>query len=314
MSVSFRNILAAATLSSLATAAVTTLAPAIAQNGHVINAPSFSTGGGQSGNCCTGCCTAPRQHTVNVPGASLPAPNIVVGGSAATVGVNSYSIGGSTFIGGSSSQSLVVYGRNGLPVSEPMGTSVISGLNVDGAEEYVTKTVSKQLPVTEEVCAPQPAKVFGPRPIQAVCIDDKGAPHPASQIFADKTVAADYSGEVFRCMAGTYMQVTYGAMENGEPSFNGGQTMSCRKGEALIHAPGGQLSCRTQTAARNCNERSLLRRHGPGIKMVEGAIQPQACIPSTRTVMKTVSKQVKVKKASASGSLILDGGVGQGVQ
>ena len=90
--------------------------------------------------------------------------------------------------------------------------------------------------------------------------------------------------------------------------------MSCRKGEALVHAPGGQLSCRTQTAARNCNERSLLRRHGPGIKMVEGAIQPQACIPSTRTVMKTVSKQVKVKKASASGSLILDGGVGQGVQ
>ncbi len=315
MSVSFRNILVAVGVSGLATVAVISGGSALAQTtgGHVINAPSFTVGGGQSNTgCCASCCSAPRQHNVNVPGTGLPAPNIVVGGSQATIGVNSYSIGGAAVIGGNASnQPMVVYGRNGQPLAEPAATSVLNDLDVSGGEEYVMKTVSKQVPMTEEACV-APAASVGPRPIQAVCIDDRGAPHPASQVFDSETVQADYSGEVFRCMAGTAMQVTYGAMVDGKPSFDQGQTMSCRKGEALVHTPGGQLSCQTQIAARNCNERSLLRRHGPGLKIVQGA-QPQACVPTTRTVMKTVTKQVRVKKETATGSLVLDGGVGQSV-
>jgi hypothetical protein len=164
--------------------------------------------------------------------------------------------------------------------------------------------------MVEDYCAPAEVELMA-RPVQAVCIDDKGAPHPASQVFEDESVRATYKGEVFRCMAGTYMQVTIGNYTDTGASYSDARTLSCAKGEALVHAPGGQLSCAPQSPMRDCNERSLLRKYGPGAKSVQ---MEAACIPSQRTVMQQVTREVESKEAiTTSGRLVLDGGVGTGV-
>jgi hypothetical protein len=106
--------------------------------------------------------------------------------------------------------------------------------------------------------------------IQAFCFDDKDVPHPASQVQPDREIAEGYEGEVYRCIAGTHMQVTI-AQWREQISFEGGQTLTCRKGEALWHSAGqggGRLVCKPQIPARDCNERSLLRRFGAGIKIL----------------------------------------------
>src|SRR6185437_12012773 len=106
--------------------------------------------------------------------------------------------------------------------------------------------------------------------IQAFCFDDKDVPHPASQVQPDREIAEGYEGEVYRCIAGTHMQVTI-AQWREQVSFEGGQTLACQKGEALWHTAGqggGRLVCRPQIPARDCNERSLLRRFGAGIKIL----------------------------------------------
>ncbi len=106
--------------------------------------------------------------------------------------------------------------------------------------------------------------------IQAFCFDDKDVPHPASQVQPDRDIAEGYEGEVYRCIAGTHMQVTIAPWRE-QISFAGGQTLACLKGEALWHAAGqggGRLVCRPQIPARDCNERSLLRRFGAGIKIL----------------------------------------------
>ncbi|MGE0827844.1 MAG: hypothetical protein AB7O04_00635 [Hyphomonadaceae bacterium] len=122
--------------------------------------------------------------------------------------------------------------------------------------------------------------------ISAICIDARGNPHPASQTFGESDVAEGYAGEIYRCMAGTRMRVT----KNGE-------TFDCAAGEALWHE-NGEVTCRTQIARRPCNERSLLRRYGPGEKLVR--------IRTTETVQEARSE-------SAIGAMTMDGGVGQGV-
>ena len=94
--------------------------------------------------------------------------------------------------------------------------------------------------------------------IQAFCFDDKDVPHPASQVTPDRDVDEAYEGEVYRCIAGSHMQVTI-AQFRDKISFEGGQTLACQKGEALYHVPGqgaGKLECRPQKPARDCNERS----------------------------------------------------------
>jgi hypothetical protein len=106
--------------------------------------------------------------------------------------------------------------------------------------------------------------------IQAFCFDDKDVPHPASQVQPDREIAEGYEGEVYRCIAGSHMQVTI-AQWRDQVSFAGGQTLSCLKGEALWHSAGqggGRLVCKPQIPARDCNERSLLRRFGAGIKIL----------------------------------------------
>ena len=214
--------------------------------------------------------------------------------------------------------------------------------------------------------------------LQASCIDDTGVPHPASQLNGDRDIDNRYAGEIYRCIAGTHMQVlmircggsiggggedadfresdseTYshsesassyasgmmgdGAMSShseggyamghddhggyhgghdgqggGEChgmdfdhiSFDGGQTMSCQKGEALWFERGA-LTCRVQIQQRQCNERSLLRRFGAGIKV----------LTVTRTEKVTKQREIARSASASWGSAVMtfDGGVGGFVQ
>ena len=136
--------------------------------------------------------------------------------------------------------------------------------------------------------------------IEAFCFDDREVPHPASQVFPTREVEERYAGEVYRCIAGTHMQVTI-AQFREKISFEGGQTLACQKGEALYHIPGkdaGRLECRPQKAARDCNERSLLRRFGAGIKIL------------TMTLVETYTAYREESESSTVSSMSLDGGVG----
>ena len=103
--------------------------------------------------------------------------------------------------------------------------------------------------------------------IQAFCLDDRGEPHPASQVFPEKDVDNAYEGELYRCIAGTRMQYVM-ADFNEKISFDGGKSVTCDKDQALYHTKDAKLACRKQAPARDCNERSLLRRFGGGIKIL----------------------------------------------
>jgi hypothetical protein len=100
---------------------------------------------------------------------------------------------------------------------------------------------------------------------------------------------------------------------NGQPVFDGGRTMSCQKGQALAYtngtgaaggAAGGSLVCVAQAARADCNERSLLRRFGPGIKY--------ATVTRTETVTST-RQAAQSNVVTLRSSMFVDGGVGQGV-
>jgi hypothetical protein len=132
--------------------------------------------------------------------------------------------------------------------------------------------------------------------VQAVCLDDKAVPHPASQVSPDRDVAVGYQGEIFRCIAGARMQYTLGAF-NGQPNFDRGQTVTCEKGMALYYGADGVLACKPQKPARDCNERSLLRRYGAGVKLIRAAAQ--TCVAPHRE-----------QTTDAGFNLTLDGGVG----
>ncbi|MGA9658865.1 MAG: hypothetical protein WBQ60_07175 [Asticcacaulis sp.] len=141
--------------------------------------------------------------------------------------------------------------------------------------------------------------------IQASCLDDKGVPHPASQVFSGRDVANSYRGELYRCIAGTHMQWTSAAYDGTKINFDGGKNMTCAKNDALWYE-NGELTCKPQKQERQCNERSLLRRFGVGVKIL------------TVTSVETITKQRKVACTSCgtAGTTIMsfDGGVGGFVQ
>ena len=275
--------------------------------------PSMHPGGGHGGQCCKG----PKGPRVHIPGVHVSGPNVMVHGSHVSVHQGSIVSNTQSYLNtsivGSHESSVVVGGGGGYFPSQGIAATSIGQLNVEGGEETFLETVTEKVPTTEEYCEDKLTIKTVTRPVQAVCIDDKGVPHPASRVDASDRVPAAYHGELFRCMAGTSMQVTLGNVENGTASFAHGETFACRKGEALVHGRGGHLKCAPQTPQRDCNERSLLRRHGPGIKMVEAKLKAKTCVPRTRTVMKTVERQVERVRESKPQSMFFDGGVGQGV-
>jgi hypothetical protein len=121
--------------------------------------------------------------------------------------------------------------------------------------------------------------------IQAICIDATDNPHPASQTFGGEDVREAYRGEIYRCMSGTSMRYTID-----------GRSYDCTPGQALWYE-GGVVECRTQAQRRPCNERSLLRRFGPGEKVI---VIRDTQMRETRT------------ETTFNGQMTMDGGVGAG--
>ncbi len=271
------------------------------------------------GECCNTCCKHKKNHVVRVPGVSVTGPNVHVSTPGVFVnkgGVsvhNSFSSNGGFFIGGGGSigQTIFSGGGGGGFIGGGSTASVIADLNVEA--EAVAEAVTEQVavPYTETITKNRWIEdVFV---LRAVCIDDKGVPHPSSRPDPNDQVDPNYVGELFRCMAGTSMQVTLGKYADGQSRYDNASTMVCAKGEALRHNIGGELLCAPQEPRRNCNERSLLRKFGPGIKVVRLRRMEQYSEQVTRTryETRTVSASASASaKARVSTRLILSGGVG----
>jgi hypothetical protein len=223
-------------------------------------------------NCCQ-----PPGHTVNIPGVNVfVAPSVVVNVSAnaqASANANAFANGNTAILVGGGN------GGGGFIGQGPQGA--LQNLNVEAGRR-----------VGYEATRTRITKVV----IQAVCIDDKAVPHPASQVSPDRDIEDRYDGELFRCIAGTHLQATI-AEYLGRISFDHGHILDCRKNEALYHFPGGRVECRAQKPARDCNERSLLRRFGAGVKIL---------------TMITIEKYTEYREETAQGggAMTLDGGVG----
>lgn len=304
MTVSWRHMLAGAGLATaMATVGLTAVGQSCSTCGPVSPPPPPSA-----------CCQTPRNLTVNVPGVNVATANVYVGATSMSVATaNSGAMAGAGAYGhaNASGDAGVFFGGGGGYYSNPgVSTSTISNLTVDGG--YETKLIEEEVKGTEEICVDKIVAELRTRPVQAICIDDRKTPHPASRVDGEMSVDARQSGEIYRCMAGTHMQVTMGEMVEGKANFDKADTFSCARGEALWHGPGGVIQCRRQTPERDCNERSLLRKYGPGVKLVQLATKKTICEPTTRETITKVVKEVKVARPVAAGNLVLDGGVGQG--
>jgi hypothetical protein len=221
---------------------------------------------------------------------------VVVPGVNVTVQSTAVAVSGASARAGAGAGSVVYFGGGGGGgyVEQTLPT-LLQNLNVETGAEAVVKArvaVQSQRKVTRRVV------------VQAVCLDDRAVPHPASQVKPEREVADDYDGEIYRCIAGTRLQATY-ADYAGQDRVDGGETVGCDKMQALYRAPGGALECRAQKPARDCNERSLLRRYGAGIKLL--TLARTETFTEYREEAASASASAK---ASAGGSLMLDGGVG----
>ncbi|HZZ87884.1 MAG TPA: hypothetical protein VFE13_06060 [Caulobacteraceae bacterium] len=220
------------------------------------------------------CHCQPTQNIV-VPGVNVfVAPSVNVNVQASANASVFSAAGAQTFVGGGGGASGIIPG----PV-----TAVNLGVGGEDREAY-------------EAMRTRFEKVV----IQAFCFDDKEVPHPASQVSPDRDIDQAYAGEVYRCIAGSHMQVTIAPFRD-HISFEGGQTLTCLKGEALYHEPGqgaGKLVCRPQIPARDCNERSLLRRFGAGIKVL------------TLVYTEKYTAYRESSHTAANVAMTLDGGVG----
>lgn len=208
------------------------------------------------------CCQPP---TVIVPPPHVPPPNIVV--------VNA-----------------------GARASAHASATAIAIANVEEGDTIIRQNMIMQgsapatahsaaFSVTEQSLAMDSVARYRDLLIQAICIDATGNPHPASQTFAG-AVREDYDGEIYRCIAGTSMRYTLD-----------GRSYDCAQGQALWYRD-GRVECRQQIARRACNERSLLRRFGPGDKMVR--------------IRDTETREVRTE-TTFNGAMTMDGGVGQTV-
>jgi hypothetical protein len=178
-----------------------------------------------------------------------------------------------------------------VTVDQPYPTT-INGLMVEGAR------VRQVIRVPYEARRRWEKRVV----IRAFCIDDRNVPHPASQVRPDRDVHGDYEGELYRCLAGTWLQITW-AEYSGDVNFGHGETMDCRKGEALWHGRGGAIECKPQRAERECNERSLLRRYGAGVKIVTW-VREETYTEYREEVVEQAGYAVQ------GATMMLDGGVG----
>lgn len=267
--------------------------PNVSTPGPIIANPRVSIGGvSKSGGVDINITHNVKLPTVNVvgPNVQVVVPNIQVASGGSSFFVSSAGSG----IAGSSVGGVVVTNQN----ADPVPASLIENLSVGG--ETITEQVAVKDFVTRDIITNDSFA------IRAECLDAQGHLNPASQVFGGANVGKDYSGEVYRCLQGSSMRVTMARIVNGVPAWNEATSFDCVKGQALSYS-GGEIQCKQQLAARECNERSLLRKYGPGDKIAyfRGTRQVRDMITRYETRQREVVKPV--------GNLALDGGVGQGV-
>ncbi|WBQ10775.1 hypothetical protein L2D01_03095 [Hyphomonadaceae bacterium ML37] len=247
------------------------------------------------------CCAHPGGPNIRPPSIHIGGPNIHVRGPNIHVGVhNSVNVNVNVQASASASAIATATGQAGAGASTFVyagggyvaggtapGATALTGLRLAGMTERVHEERTR---IREEW-----------RLIRAICIDDRGTPHPAARPDPSERVDPGFEGELFRCVTGTALQATLGWRTDGMDMFEGGETIMCEKGEALRHGPGGEVFCARQTPQRDCNERSLLRLHGPGMKMVYMRWEEH--------YSETVERSSMVAEASSM-TLMLDGGVG----
>ncbi len=236
-------------------------------------------GAAQAGGPSSGCGCVPTSHQVRVPGVEITAPTVIVnlptlnvtsgGSSSANANANADS-SASANVGVSVTNNTSSVSNAQAQENASFGGGGSGSWSDSGSVTTTIEAVRVETPApieTRRICAAFKAavKVIA---IQASCLDDKSIPHPASQLGPEREITDGYEGEVYRCIAGARMQYTV-ADYAGQTNFDHGQTLTCQKGEALYHTAAGVLQCRPQKPARDCNERSLLRRFGAGIKIVK---------------------------------------------
>ena len=229
------------------------------------------------------CCDSGNRTSVhvNVSSVNVAIANAAASAAGSAAAAGRAGAGSTTFYGG---------GGGGGGYSPPMSTGMIQGLYVDSGRRMKKTSYQATRTKTRRVV------------IQAFCVDDREIPHPASQVTPDRDIDDAYEGELYRCIAGTYLSWTI-AEYNGQIDFGGGQTQVCHKNDALVHLPGGKVECRPQRPARDCNERSLLRRFGAGIKI----------LTMIMTETYTATREEEDRESSSSTvttAMSLDGGVG----
>lgn len=209
-------------------------------------------------------CHSCQPPTVIVPPPHVPPPNIVVvnAGARAQAQASAVAIA-------------VANVRTGDTIIR-QNSYVESG----AAAVAVTSTA---MAVTEAAFARESRTVERDYLIQAICLDERNNPHPASQTFGGRDVGHAYAGEIYRCMSGTRMRYTINNSSH-----------DCAPGEALWYE-NGRVECRAQITRRPCNERSLLRRFGPGDKLVR--------------VRETEERETR-QETTYNGAMTMDGGVG----
>ena len=295
VSTRYASALAALAAGLLASAAMTAPAQAVTL-----------TGSGAGDPCCAPppppppCCTHPGGPVIGTPSINIGAPSVHVGGTTVNVGgvtvnnsvnvnVSATASAGATATASSGSGATIYYGGGGyFGRGTAPAASMVSGLRLAGESEYESYEEERSRWVEEW------------RLVRAYCMDDSGNPHPASRPDPDERVTPDFDGEIFRCVAGTSLQATLGWREDGEDRFDG-VSIQCQKGEALRYGRGGELFCAPQEHRRNCNERSLLRLHGPGVKLIWYRYEEHY----TETVERRSERYER-----SSMTLMLDGGVG----
>lgn len=233
-------------------------------------------------------------HNVRTPDIKIGAPKIKIGGT--KVNVNH----GGVFVNRTNVNVNVEASASAAANASAGGSAGAGGqVIVGGGGGYFAPAPAPSMGalnicIEEEELIEKTRLVEAMVAIRAACIDDRGAPHPASQLWPEEHVQAGYEGELYRCAAGSYLQVTVG----DEGGYDGASTIVCAPGEALYHTPDGQLFCRPQNPERNCFERSLLRKYGPGSKLLT--------IRREETYTETKAKACPVD----TGGFLLSGGVG----
>ena len=247
------------------------------------------------GNC--GCGTSPpTPPTPPSPphGHPFPGPpnevnvNVNVNvANAVAVNTNASALSSGSASASGSGSSAAFYGGGGGGGSYigPSATGFVQNLNVSGGEARRTAFEATRTRMIKVV-------------IEASCIDEKDVPHPASQVTPDRDIDDGYEGEIYRCIAGTHMQYVF-AEYGGRIAFDHGQTVTCLNAQALYHSAGGKLECRAQRPARDCNERSLLRRFGAGVKIL-----------TMISVEHYTDYREESVQSQTAGTISLDGGVG----